>query len=102
MGFEERQHWRPWTVDGCQQMGGYVTQYQGNFDFLTIRGAGHMVPTYKPQATFAFMKAWIMNEEYPSFNPNCTQPPLFMPSGSKDGGVEAGEQVVETIGLLRG
>lgn len=40
LGFEEVQHWRPWTVDGCQQMGGYVTRYEGMFDFLTIRGAG--------------------------------------------------------------
>jgi hypothetical protein len=43
LGFDEIQHWRPWTVDGCQQMGGYVTRYEGMFDFVTIRGAGHMV-----------------------------------------------------------
>jgi carboxypeptidase C (cathepsin A) len=36
------QEWRPWTVDGCRRMGGYVTRYAGDFDFLTIRGAGHM------------------------------------------------------------
>ena len=40
--------WRPWTVDGRQQMGGYVTRYQtgsvkGSFDFATVRGAGHKV-----------------------------------------------------------
>jgi carboxypeptidase C (cathepsin A) len=43
LGFDEVQHWRPWTIDHCQWMGGYVTRYDGNFDFLTIRGAGHMV-----------------------------------------------------------
>jgi Serine carboxypeptidase len=43
LGFNETQSWRPWTIDGCRRMGGYVTRYQGNFDFLTIRGAGHMV-----------------------------------------------------------
>lgn len=73
LGLDEIEHWEPWTIDGCQQMGGYVTRYEGDFDFLTIRGAGHMVPTYKPAATFTFMKAWIMNEKYPSFNANCTQ-----------------------------
>jgi serine carboxypeptidase-like clade I len=41
-GLVETQEWRPWTVDGCRRMGGYVTRYQGDFDFLTIRGAGHM------------------------------------------------------------
>jgi Serine carboxypeptidase len=43
LGFDESQHWRPWTIDHCQQMGGYVTRYEGKFDVLTIRGAGHMV-----------------------------------------------------------
>jgi carboxypeptidase C (cathepsin A) len=74
LGLDEISHWSPWTSDGCQQMGGYITRYEGGFDFLTIRGAGHMVPTYAPEASFAFMKSWIMNEDYPTFNPNCTQP----------------------------
>ena len=43
LGLSESQSWRPWTTDGCQRMGGYVTRYANNFDFLTIRGAGHMV-----------------------------------------------------------
>ena len=77
LGLEEIEHWRPWTSDGCQQMGGYVTRYEGEFDFLTIRGAGHMVPTYKPIASFAFMKAWIQNDEYPLFDGNCTRPPVI-------------------------
>jgi carboxypeptidase C (cathepsin A) len=80
LGFDEISHWRPWTIDGCQQMGGYVERYEGNFDFLTIRGAGHMVPTYKPAASFAFLKAWLQDEEYPIFDKNCTQPPLSLSS----------------------
>ncbi len=68
--------WRPWTIDGCQKMGGYVQRYEGDFDFLTIRGAGHMVPTYKPEASFAFLKAWLVDDgDYPVFDANCTQPP---------------------------
>ena len=80
LGFDEDESWRPWTSDHCKKMGGYVTRYQGMFDFLTIRGAGHMVPTYKPVATFAFMKAWIQGSEYPSYDANCTKPPteLFL------------------------
>jgi carboxypeptidase C (cathepsin A) len=69
--------WRPWTTDGCQNMGGYVERYEGNFDFLTIRGAGHMVPTYKPEASFAFLGAWLRDEDYPRFDANCTSPPLL-------------------------
>ena len=74
MGFTELHHWKPWTVDNCQRMGGYVTRYVGNFDFLTIRGAGHMVPTYKPEASFTFLKSWLDGEDYPSYNSNCTSP----------------------------
>ena len=74
LGFSETQHWRPWTVDGCRKTEGYVVRYKGNFDFLTIRGAGHMVPTYKPAATFAFLKAWIEGKDYPIFDANCTAP----------------------------
>jgi len=43
LDFDLAEEWRPWTVDGCRRMGGYVTRYVGGVDFLTIRGAGHMV-----------------------------------------------------------
>lgn len=92
LGFDETQHWRPWTVDGCQQMGGYVTRYEGNFDMLTIRGAGHMVPTYKPEASFAFLKAWLNDEDYPVFDANCTQPPAFSQEKEED------EEWMPTVG----
>jgi carboxypeptidase C (cathepsin A) len=72
--FTETQEWRPWTVDGCRRMGGYVTRYDGDFDFLTIRGAGHMVPTYKAAATFTFMRAWIEDKDYPAFSKDCEAP----------------------------
>jgi hypothetical protein len=40
LGIEETKAWRPWTVDGKQYIGGYVTRYANDFDYLTIRGAG--------------------------------------------------------------
>ena len=75
LGFDIVEDWTPWTIDGCRRMGGYVTRYEGGFDFLTIRGAGHMVPTYKPAASFAFLKAWIEGTDYPSFDEDCEVPP---------------------------
>ena len=39
-------------------MGGYVTRYVNDFDFVTIRGAGHMVPEYKPEAAFVMTHGW--------------------------------------------
>lgn len=68
MGLREVQPWRPWTVDGGQRVAGHVTRYEHNFDFLTIRGAGHMVPEYKPEAAFVFLSSFLANEDYPSYS----------------------------------
>lgn len=59
--------WRPWTLDGKQQMGGYVVKYPGDFHYLTIRGSGHMVPEYKPASSLAFLKAFLKNEDFPRY-----------------------------------
>lgn len=47
MGYPVKSAWKPWTAtDGS--LGGFITQYAPaggkTFDFVTIRGAGHMVP----------------------------------------------------------
>jgi carboxypeptidase C (cathepsin A) len=71
MGYTEKEPWRPWTLDGQQRMGGYVTRYTtpssasgGSFDFLTIRGAGHMVPQMQPAAAIEFFTRWLNDENY--------------------------------------
>jgi hypothetical protein len=104
LGFTETESWRPWTVDNCRRMGGYVTRYERDFDFLTIRGAGHMVrmskqipsqffrclilfsfvnvwsvcfvkvPAIKAAASFTFMKSWIEGTEYPAYVEDCEAP----------------------------
>jgi len=68
MGFKETEAWRPWTRDGKTKMGGYVTRYEGQFDYLTIRGSGHMVPEYKPEAATVFLESFLKNKPYPSLN----------------------------------
>lgn len=69
------QSWRPWTTDGCQSMGGYVTRYVNNFDFLTIRGSGHMVPLHRPQVTLEFVSRFLRGEDYQTYSASCTAPP---------------------------
>eukprot|EP00937_MAST-01D_sp_MAST-1D-sp2_P001481 g1481.t1 len=64
LGYKERQAWRPWTLDARQRMGGYVTRYENDFDFVTIRGAGHMVPEYKSAASLEFASRWLLNEDF--------------------------------------
>eukprot|EP00928_Gymnodinium_smaydae_P024388 TRINITY_DN19742_c0_g1_i1.p2 TRINITY_DN19742_c0_g1~~TRINITY_DN19742_c0_g1_i1.p2 ORF type:complete len:536 (-),score=111.61 TRINITY_DN19742_c0_g1_i1:66-1673(-) len=69
LGLREVESWRPWTRDGKRRMGGYVTRYEGGFDYLTVRGSGHMVPEYKPEAAFAFIGSFLRGEEYPRYVP---------------------------------
>mmetsp|Transcript_74205 Transcript_74205/g.162390 ORF Transcript_74205/g.162390 Transcript_74205/m.162390 type:complete len:511 (+) Transcript_74205:55-1587(+) len=73
VGVPEAESWRPWTRDGKKKMGGYVTKYESNFDFVTIRGAGHMVPEYKPEAAFVMAKSFIQNTDYPRLNPKAEE-----------------------------
>lgn len=69
LGLPEKQPWRPWTLDGKTKVGGYVTSYEGPVDVVTIRGAGHMVPTYQPHAAFEFFKQWIRNQPLKPYAP---------------------------------
>ena len=68
LGYAEAQPWRPWTLDGRQRMGGYVTRYEKDFDFLTIRGAGHMVPEYKSAASLEFVSRWLLGQDWQRYN----------------------------------
>lgn len=51
----------PWTAWMVNQdwVGGYITQYAHNFTFLTVRGAGHMVPEYQPAAAWYFFNQYL-------------------------------------------
>jgi len=58
LGFDEVEPWRPWTVSG-DYVGGYVTRYEHNFTYATVKGAGHMVPTYRPMAAQTMVRRFI-------------------------------------------
>jgi hypothetical protein len=51
LGLPEKQAWHQWTYKadkhGGEQVGGMVTEYAGPLYFVTIKGAGHMVPQFK-------------------------------------------------------
>eukprot|EP01084_Bolivina_argentea_P077655 140898_1 len=71
LGYEAIENWRPWTTDGKQEMAGYVTIYDTNntnFTYCTIRGAGHMVPQYKPVEGFNMFKIWLQNLSWPMYS----------------------------------
>ena len=56
LGFKQTEAWRPWNSPSSDEpnqeiQAGYVTTYDaGNhsFTFLTVSGAGHLVPQHKP------------------------------------------------------
>jgi len=49
------QPWQPYKVAG--QTAGFITKFKNTkFSFMTVRGAGHEVPTYKPEVAL-----WMWN-----------------------------------------
>ncbi|KAL1322453.1 hypothetical protein HN51_067449 [Arachis hypogaea] len=49
--------WRPWNSNG--QIAGYLQGYDNNLIFLTVKGAGHTVPEYKPREALDFYTRWL-------------------------------------------
>ena len=43
------------------QLGGYVKSFEQNVSFVTIHGAGHMVPEFKPVAGLQLFKRVLFN-----------------------------------------
>jgi len=52
--------WRPW-IGSSGQVGGYTIGYKG-LTFLTIRGAGHLVPGTQPQRALDFFTRLLFNK----------------------------------------
>lgn len=63
---KENKPWHPWYVEGAPAHipAGYATTYtvpgtSFDFSFVTIRLAGHMVPTFQPQASLSFFERFL-------------------------------------------
>ncbi|KAJ9552436.1 hypothetical protein OSB04_016481 [Centaurea solstitialis] len=48
--------WRPWYLN--KEVGGYLEAYKGLL-LITVRGAGHMVPSYQPQRALAVFSSFL-------------------------------------------
>ncbi|KAF9444146.1 alpha/beta-hydrolase [Macrolepiota fuliginosa MF-IS2] len=55
-----REELREWTVEG--KKAGLVRSH-GGFTFVTVDGAGHMVPYDKPKEALAMVQRWLENTE---------------------------------------
>ena len=55
------QKWQAYTVDG--QTAGYLTRWKdAGLAFLTVHGAGHEVPTYKPKVALQMWEKYLSGE----------------------------------------
>ena len=57
LNIQVKEAWRPWYTFN-QQIGGYVTVYDG-IDFVTVRGAGHMVPQWRREEARLLFRSFI-------------------------------------------
>ncbi|KAK9031333.1 hypothetical protein V6N11_032717 [Hibiscus sabdariffa] len=48
--------WRPWTTD--DEVGGYVMEYEG-LTLVTVRDAGHEVPSYQPARALTMISSFL-------------------------------------------
>ncbi|KAB1201662.1 Serine carboxypeptidase-like 20 [Morella rubra] len=60
LGYKTLEEWRPWTCDG--EVAGYLQRYENDLTFLTVKGAGHTVPEYKPREALQFYSRWLVGE----------------------------------------
>lgn len=61
--------WRPWY--NGDQVAGFVQEYDG-LTFVTVKGAGHMVPTFQPEAAYIMVSSIIDGQPLPNFNSSMT------------------------------
>ncbi|XP_038879947.1 serine carboxypeptidase 1-like isoform X1 [Benincasa hispida] len=57
LGYKIVDEWRPWFSNS--QVSGYLQGYEHNLTFITIKGAGHTVPEYKPREALDFYSRWL-------------------------------------------
>ncbi|PIN05225.1 Serine carboxypeptidases (lysosomal cathepsin A) [Handroanthus impetiginosus] len=65
LGAPVKTPWYPWYSQG--EVGGYIVGYQ-NVTFVTIRGAGHFVPSYQPERALTFFSSFIEGKLPPGQN----------------------------------
>lgn len=57
LGYQIVDEWRAWVSNN--QVAGFVQGYDHNLTFLTVKGAGHTVPEYKPREALDFYSRWL-------------------------------------------
>jgi carboxypeptidase C (cathepsin A) len=55
--------WRSWHTNG--QVSGWTKKWSNDVTFVTVRGAGHMVPTSKPVESLIMFERFLNNQPMP-------------------------------------
>nr|XP_043630085.1 serine carboxypeptidase 1-like [Erigeron canadensis] len=66
--------WRPWYLS--KEVGGYLEEYKGLL-LITVRGAGHTVPSYQPQRALTLFSSFLGGILPPSSNADIQANKLF-------------------------
>ncbi|MBA0622630.1 hypothetical protein Godav_008156 [Gossypium davidsonii] len=56
--------WHAWYSE--KEVGGYVVEYEGGLALVTVRGAGHLVPSNQPQRALTFLSSFLQGTLPPS------------------------------------
>ena len=70
LGFAIRREWHQWESPlkegGAAQRAGYAVEFETptNFSLVTIQGAGHMVPTFKPRFALTMLTKFLNGEAF--------------------------------------
>ncbi|KAF7848140.1 hypothetical protein BT93_L2258 [Corymbia citriodora subsp. variegata] len=62
LGLDIVHDWTPWY--NYQQVGGWTVEYD-ELTFVTVRGAGHEVPTFAPKRALQLVKHFLADEKLP-------------------------------------
>jgi len=65
LGYKALDSWREWYYESANdgtQVGGWTKDYN-RIRFVTVRGAGHMVPQYRPAAALKMFEYFIQNKD---------------------------------------
>lgn len=63
LGLNATQEWKPWYNN--KQVGGWTIIYDG-LTFVTLRGAGHQVPTFCPKQARQLISHFLADQQLPS------------------------------------
>jgi len=69
LGFPVASAWHPWqakALNGHTITAGYATRYTApnEFQYVTVKGSGHMVPTFKPSVALTLFQKFVSNSPF--------------------------------------